>query len=205
MLALRQAEEDSRKEVLGFLATFEHALEAAGSLEDQIRLVPEGLNLFKNAFAHSYVEKFMTSKKIKNDEEVQAAYGRRVRVKEALLFLLQCAWDKGYFMAKFYRRRQIPPPKDVVSTQAALDWIIQEHKSVANVGACIDVFLQRAVSLCTEEEPLRRSLEVLPFGDELLKAMKNDLTVWGDSVRSMFGSGIMASEAEDALVERGLS
>ena len=173
-----------------------------GNLGRDLRKVGRGLVLFKNLFAERCLDEFMKRAKIDEHTQVQAPNGKRLPVRDALLFLLQSAWDKGYFMAKFYRQRRIPPPKEVASAQAVLDWIIEEHEGLENIGASIDVFLQRAVSLCTEEEPIERSLRLFPFGDALFKIVQPSLVAWSDSVRSLFGSGIVASEAEDALAKR---
>lgn len=200
--ALDKAASDVQQDVLAFLATFEHALDAVGDIEQVIKLVPPGLVPIKDLFALQYADTFIQQANLTTGPDFGQKGKLPVSLKDLVVFLLQCAWDKGYFMEKFYRHKRFVPPQRTIEARAVLDYIVEKYRGVDNLGICVDVFLQRAISMCTEEDALLRTLQTFSFGQTLTELILPHVDLWGDSVRSLFGCGALTSEVEDELLRK---
>ena len=83
--------------------------------------------------------------------------------------MLKIAWERGYLMYKFYKYDHIPPPNEAADPIAIMDRMVA--KQTENLGTNIEVFLQRVVSLVTEEEPTRKSLSL--YGDSVISIIEH--------------------------------
>jgi len=194
--ALAQAASDVQKDVLGFLATFEHLLSTIDIVQ-LIKLVPQPLVPIKNVFAEMYATAFIDEANLADIADLDP----QVSLKDIIEFLLQAAWDKGYFMAKFYRHNRILAPHDKLDTKTVMDHVIDQNKGIENLSVLLDVFLQRAISKCTEGRALISTLGKFPVGDRLVEIMSPHLDKWGDTVRTLFGCGVFISDVEDELLK----
>jgi hypothetical protein len=182
------------KPVLAFLANFEICLTHVGSLEEQLALLPDGIWPVIDATAYGLSDAFMQAHQLRRAEPVTRS---GVELRDALAFLLKAAWQRGYFMYKF-RRFDCLPPANSVDAKAIMAAIARDGSpGTANLATGIEVTLQRAVSLCTEVEIVRKSLQMVD--PSLAQKLESFLPEWSDVVRSAHAWGILSARAEEKL------
>lgn len=186
-------------DVLKLVSSFEIALGQI-DIAELISLVPGPLTPLKNVFAKLRAEDFLREAGLEDAPDLDRGSARPFALRELIVFLLQTAWDKGYFLWKFRRHNRIPMPRKDTN-RAILDQLISRAHNVTNLSVFVDVNVQRAISLCTQERAIRSTFEVFSCGDELLATLEPHLDAWATTVRTAFGFGALISQTEDELYD----
>lgn len=181
--------------VLALLINFENYMEHIGGMEEQPALLPGGIWPVIDVAAYGLSATFIKEHDLAPAEPVGPG---GFELGEALAFLLKVAWERGYFMYKFYRFDCMPLATAPVDPRRIMDAIVAEASPARpNLASDIEVILQRAVSLCTEPRPVRESLRMIDAS--LARRLESHLADWADVVRSAHGWGILSAKAEDTL------
>ncbi|MET9002095.1 hypothetical protein [Amycolatopsis sp. NPDC004169] len=179
-----------------FLIEFELYLERVGNMQAQLALIPQGMWPVIDAIAYQHTDILLEGTDLQHIQSLPD----NMNLREAIAFLSKVAWERGYFMAHFHRQQRIPRPIRPVDPLAIMDKIIAEgdpENPSYSLGNAIEVPLQRAVSMCTELEPVARTLRMI--GDDLYAIVQPHLQLWCDTARSLHGYGILAARAEVAI------
>lgn len=189
---------EANKPALILLANFETYMESIGGFEEQISLLPDEVGLLIDAMAYPLSSAFMKEHGLNPKEPL---YPGGSELGEALAFFLKVAWDRGYFLYKFHRFDHVPRVSAPVDPLRIMDAIMAgTSPDQPNLAAGIDAILQRAVSLSTEEKPMRRTLRLIDAAP--VRKVEGYLDEWSVVVRKAYGWGILAAKAEVALTAR---
>jgi hypothetical protein len=120
---------------------------------------------------------------------------------ETLVFLLKSVWKNGYLLYKFRQFGYLPLPNHPVDPSAIADRVVSSGRSSdqQNFGANIEVFLQRAVSILTEPEAIKRPFQIFP--DDVYEVVRPFRDDWADTVGRVYMWGILSAKAELELDE----
>jgi len=185
-----------RNEVTAFLANFDIYLTHIGDLEAQLRLIPSGMWAIIDSTAYGLTSSFMEEHDLDKHSRLPSYEGvSGHHLEEALVFLLKVAWEKGYLMYKFRKLDYIPSPAHGVDPLAVYDQMLKLARP--NMADNIEVFLQRCISVVTEDSPIRRTLGTL--GKDVLRIMNPLSERWANVVRGAFASGVLIGKAEMEL------
>ncbi|MEU7429164.1 helix-turn-helix transcriptional regulator [Streptomyces sp. NPDC040750] len=186
--ALEQLVEGVNQPIMVFLANFEVYLEHVGDIRAQLDLIPQGMWPIIDTIAYHKADEFLELSGLGDVQPLPEA-GRPLDIREALAFLLKVAWERGYFMTHFHRLACIPRPRHRVNHMEIMDEICG-----GPLVAGIEVTLQRAASLSTEPRPTMKSLRIID--EKLARIVQPHLDQWCDTMRTVFGYGILAAKAE---------
>jgi hypothetical protein len=185
--------EDLDRPVRAFLVNFQIYMEHLGSLRAQVALLPDGIWPMIDTTASMLADEFIRAHEL--EHVPLPARAQQAGLGELLAFLLKTAWIQGYLMYKFREHDYVPAPAGPIDPAAIMDSVAApndpDHPILA---ASIPVTLQRAVSLLTEPEPLRASLQAIDAS--LSKALDAYLDDWSAKVRDAHGWGIFIARAE---------
>jgi hypothetical protein len=180
---------------VAFLVNFETYLDHAGDMKDQLALLPNGIWPLIDTQSHGLSEAFIGSHHLQRTDLVTK---NGIELGETLAFLLKVAWQRGYLMYKFRQFGHIPLPAGSVDPGAIMDALVADGDPAhPNLAAGIEVILQRAVSLGTKPEPVRKSLQMIDAS--LAQKCERFLDDWRAVVRSAHGWGILSAKAEGRL------
>ena len=167
--------------VFAFVADLDACLEHIGDLEAVPEYIPDGLFPIIDVMAETSSERFIRDHRLTGPPLFQ----------ESLAFLLKVAWQRGYLMQKFRTLNHLPRPDDPVDPVAVMNRIIA--LSGPDLSTEIEVFLQKAVTLCTEKKRLVRSLNAI---QSLAPIVQPVLREWGAVTRSSYGWGLLVAKTE---------
>jgi hypothetical protein len=119
---------------------------------------------------------------------------------DLLALLLRIAWQMGYFMFQFRRYDRIPIPRAPVDPIAIMDRTV-DVAAGAGIGPEIEVFLQKAVTLRTEPEAIRRTCFTPFAGDEVERLLTPLMEEWAQALRAAYGLGLLVARIETDLTE----
>ncbi|MCS7481316.1 hypothetical protein ACFFQW_09360 [Umezawaea endophytica] len=171
-------------QILTFVTDLDACLEHIGDLEAVLRFIPDGLFPIIEVMADTSSTRFILEHDLSGPPLFQ----------ESLAFLLKVAWQRGYLMQKFHTLNRIPHPSGPVDPVAVMDKIIGLGGS--DLSTEIEVVLQKAVSLCTDEKQLTRCLNAIQGLAPIVQPVMRE---WGAVTRSAYGWGLLVAKTEHAL------
>ena len=191
--------------VVTFLADFDIYVEHIGDLETLLKYIPKDMWPIIDGVAYRYSREFIKEHGLQQYSKLPSLGKiRGHQLVEVLAFLLKIAFQRGYFMYKFKNLDLIPPPNDSVDHKAILAQMLSMGSpDRPDMSTNIDVFLQRAVSLCTKPEQVNGSLGIL--GDSMVSIMTPHLEDWAAVLGTIYYYGILSAKAESELEEERLS
>ncbi|HWO58490.1 MAG TPA: hypothetical protein VNO31_00420 [Umezawaea sp.] len=167
--------------VFAFVADLDACLEQIGDLEAVPRYIPHGLFPIIDVMAETSGERFVRDHQLTGPP----------LFRESLAFLLKVSWQRGYLMQRFRTLNHIPRPSEPVDPVAVMNRII--GLTGPDLSTEIEVFLQKAVTLCTEKKRLVRSLNAI---QGLAPTVQPVLREWGAVTRSSYGWGLLIAKNE---------
>lgn len=196
--ALGNAEESVHANTIEFCAKLDHVLSNV-SIPQLLSMVPRGLVPLKSLFTQRYGSDFMAETGLSASADDMLEKGTvRISLGAYVIQMLMMAWDRGYFMYKFYSHQRIPPPQGEVEADGLMGYLTDKYGDLDNMNVLLEFDVQHAISLSTTTRALTDTLEM--FHPGLHACFEPHLPAWAEAVRSVFGFAALVAKVEDEML-----